>query len=138
MIHLVYLSSATHLFSKQELLDLLQKARSNNHQLNVSGMLLYKDGNFIQVLEGEAAQVRPLFETINRDPRHSGVIVLLDEEISERQFPDWSMGFRDLSDKAVQSLPGFSQFMNQADNLQRLKEDPTGCLDLLNFFRESR
>ena len=57
MFRLVYLSTANSHFSKAELTSLLQLSRSNNQRLGITGMLLYKDDNFIQILEGEKATV---------------------------------------------------------------------------------
>lgn len=54
--------------------------------------LIYKDGNFIQVLEGEEPVVRKLFEKIWRDARHKLVSIIHAGSLDERQFPDWSMG----------------------------------------------
>lgn len=55
-------------------------------------MLMYADGCFFQVIEGPAEKVELLFEKIARDDRHSGIIRVIDEEIEQRSFPDWSMG----------------------------------------------
>jgi hypothetical protein len=55
MFSIVYVSSALKPFSKTDLLTLLEKSRENNTSLGISGMLLYKDGNFMQVLEGESS-----------------------------------------------------------------------------------
>jgi hypothetical protein len=96
MLQLVYVSSATTHFSKAELLELLTKSRTKNSALGITGMLLYKDGNFMQMLEGEDDPVRQLFETIVKDPRHHNSIVLIDELAETAFFADWSMGFRDL------------------------------------------
>lgn len=112
MLQLVYVSSATELFSYSELVDLLAKSREKNARLGITGMLLYRDGNFVQVLEGEPAAVDSLYATIARDPRHTGAIVLLRQEKAAREFPEWSMGFRDLNSPEVRSLPGYSEFMN--------------------------
>ena len=60
MFHLVYASSALQPFTKPELQALLEQARQKNAKLGVTGMLLYKDGNFMQVLEGEKETVRKL------------------------------------------------------------------------------
>lgn len=49
MYQLVYLSSAVELFREEELKDLLATSRLNNEKLHVTGMLLYHEGNFIQV-----------------------------------------------------------------------------------------
>jgi hypothetical protein len=76
MFHIVYASSALQLFTKPELQTLLEKARQNNAKLNVTGMLLYKDGNFMQALEGDMEVVTKLAGTIERDLRHKGVLIL--------------------------------------------------------------
>ncbi|RQW83287.1 MAG: BLUF domain-containing protein [Methylococcus sp.] len=138
MFHLVYVSSAIKPFSKTELVELLKEARENNECLDVTGMLLYRDGNFMQVLEGEETVVRDLYARIERDPRHEGSIILLEESLKRRQFGEWSMGFRDLNDKDVHALPGFSQFMNKALVADQFRYDPTGCLSLLNLFRDGK
>ena len=57
-------------------------------------LLLYADGNVMQVLEGEKAVVLELFQTIKLDKRHSGIFVLVEQEIAARQFASWSMGFK--------------------------------------------
>ncbi len=108
MFSLVYVSSATHLLSNQDPVRLLQQSREKNVRLGVSGMLLYKDGNFIQVLEGPEKNVRDLYLTISKDHRHKGLIVLLEEKIAERRFPDWSMGFRNLRDVNLEEVPGYT------------------------------
>ena len=131
----VYVSSEAGLFDKAALLDLLNKARENNHKLGVTGMLLYKDGDFIQLLEGERATVQALYRTIAGDPRHTGATLILEEETPERIFSDWSMGFRDLSDPDVQSTPGFSQFMNSRQVADGFGEDPAASLELLRLFQ---
>ncbi len=64
MFFLVYVSSATRPFSGEDLRALLATCRKNNAELGVTGMLLYKDGNFMQVLEGDEEAVRGLYEKI--------------------------------------------------------------------------
>lgn len=132
---LVYLSAATELLSKPDLLNLLNKARQKNLSLGVTGLLLYKDGDFIQLLEGERDAVKALYQTILQDRRHRGATLILEEEAETRLFADWSMGFRDLSDPAVQATPGFSQFMNTRRVSERIEHDPSGCLTLLSLFK---
>ncbi len=93
LFRLMYVSSGVRMFNDEELAELLAVARRNNAQLGITGMLLYLDGNFLQVLEGNESDVRRLFATISRDVRHRGLIVLLSQPIETRAFPDWSMGF---------------------------------------------
>ncbi len=137
MFFIVYASSATNSFSRSELLELLTKARTTNTKLGITGMLLYKDGNFIQVLEGEEAAVRALYAKIEQDARHAGIIALLQGNEAERQFPDWSMGFRDLNDPNVLALPGFSEFLNTPLTGAELSKDLTRCQRLLWLFKKN-
>lgn len=135
MFFIIYASSATKSFSRPELLELLTKARATNTELGITGILLYKDGNFIQVLEGEEAAVRALYTKIEKDARHAGIIVLLQGNEAERQFPDWSMGFRDLSDPDVLGLPGFNEFLNTPLTGTEFSKDLTRCQRLLWIFK---
>ncbi len=69
VFHLVYVSAATHPLDKADLLQMLKEARERNQQLGVTGLLLYKDGDFTQLLEGDKATVKALFQdSIRKDP----------------------------------------------------------------------
>ncbi len=72
MIHLIYISSATRVMTEIDLLDLLHEARDRNKRQNVTGMLLFKDRSFLQVLEGEASDVDEIYGSITRDERNAG------------------------------------------------------------------
>jgi acylphosphatase len=135
--HIVYASSAAQAFSKPDLEALLEQARENNAKLGLTGMLLYKDGNFMQVLEGEKEAVSKLVETIERDPRHKGVLVLLRGTSEERLFPDWTMGFRDLTDQSAAKPPGYTDFMNTPLTGAEFSKDPNRCLRLLLLFKKN-
>lgn len=54
--------------------------RTNNERAGITGMLLYKDGNFMQLLEGEKEAVLRLHKNIIVDPRHKGFLTLLQGE----------------------------------------------------------
>lgn len=137
MLQIVYGSSAASPFSKSELIGLLTQSRAKNSRLGITGMLLYKDGNFLQVIEGDEAAVRQLFGSILQDGRHRDILVIDESTVSERQFGNWSMAFRNLADKEVSTMPGFSQFMNVGLKAGELKADPTGCWALLRLFRNN-
>jgi len=134
---LVYVSSTITPFSTSELVALLKKAHANNTALGVTGMLLYKDGNVMQVLEGEHDVVRDLYARISHDPRHRGLLTLLQGPLAQRQFPDWSMGFRDLSAADATSIPGYSEFLNTPLTAVEFSSDPTRCQKLLTTFKKS-
>lgn len=81
MFHLVYTSYSTAPFSEEELIQLLNQSRVSNKKLDITGMLVYLDNKFIQVLEGERTAVVKLYEKIAGDPRHKKVALLLGKEI---------------------------------------------------------
>ncbi len=87
------MSSAVKLLTNDELKDILVTARRNNQQNHITGILLYSDGAFMQVLEGENEAVDSTFAVIEKDSRHKSVVKLLDKSLPERNFPEWLMGF---------------------------------------------
>jgi hypothetical protein len=110
----------------------------NNAKRGVTGMLLYKEGNFMQVLEGDEREVRIVFyEKISADTRHKDIIVLLQGSVAERQFSDWAMGFRDLDSLGVQDIPGYSEFLNTPLSGHEFVADPTRSQKLLLSFKRS-
>ncbi len=137
MFHLVYISSATELFTKPALVELMEHAREKNARLGITGILLYRDGNILQTLEGEQSAVQDLFKTISRDPRHVDVLVLIREAIPDREFPDWSMAFRDLSIESEATLPGFSPFLNTPLTAEHLAQSPGKVQTLLRLFKKN-
>lgn len=130
---LVYISSATNEFAEKELRDLLKISRANNSAQQITGLLLYGGGNFFQVLEGTRASVEALFTKIMADPRHKGGIRLLTKEAPVRRFPDWSMGYKRLSDQEF-AESGFSDLLER----RRLVKFGEKRLDtLLGSFRKT-
>ena len=135
MFSLVYVSSATLPFSGEDLRALLATCRKNNTELGVTGMLLYKDGNFMQVLEGDEGTVRGLYARIEEYPRYGGEITLQQGFTEERQFPDWSMGFRDLDSPEERSTPGYSEFLNAPLTGREFSGNPFRTQKLLLTFK---
>lgn len=84
---------------------ILEASVRNNKKNNLTGMMLYADGNVMQVLEGARDAVLATFHAIERDARHRGIFVLIEQEIAARQFAAWSMGFRQLSLADLEQLP---------------------------------
>ncbi len=137
MYLLIYISSAVQLFSDQELEHLLEKSRKNNSALGVTGMLLYKGGNFMQLLEGHKETVLALAAKIECDPRHKGVIVLIKEEHPERQFDQWSMGFQKLDAAPSPEVPGYSDFLDLPLTSDQFLSSPSRSLKLLLQFKKN-
>jgi len=132
MHQLIYTSRATRTFTATELVTLLARVRAKNAAVLITGCLLHVDGAFLQVLEGDAARVQTVFETIGKDPRHASVVTLLRRDI-DRQFKDWSMGFIDGSGHAA-TMEGYRASTGFAD----LAGDPTRVAQIVSGFRAGR
>ena len=90
---LIYLSSASGDIGVGDLESILEASRRNNGSAGITGLLLFHDGCFFQALEGPEPEVMRTFDTIRRDRRHRGTIVLQSQPSSQRAFAAWSMGF---------------------------------------------
>ncbi len=102
---LCYASTTTGEMHRDDLLDLLTYARECNAADGVTGLLLFQDGHFLQVLEGDPGPVRTTFKRICGDKRHTKIVMLFEELVSERQYPDWSMGFQALDSSEFMEFP---------------------------------
>jgi len=71
---------------------ILEKSRRNNLPRGITGLLCYSNGNFVQVLEGGRGPVSALLGTLYTYNRHTGLQLLMFEEIGERYFGNWTMG----------------------------------------------
>ncbi len=90
---LMYYSTACREQTDADLLEILNVSRRDNRLRNISGLLLYGDGVFFQVLEGTEADVRALYAKIEADDRHHSILHAADREVPARSFQDWAMGY---------------------------------------------
>jgi len=110
LIRIIYASTATSPMNLADLLDLLEAARGKNLPLGITGMLVYEDGSFLQLLEGKSDAVRALFARVQADRRHTAVTKLVEEPIEAPTFADWSMGFVRAAREDLLSIPGCNDF----------------------------
>jgi Sensors of blue-light using FAD len=110
LVHLVYASRATVEFSDDMILELLALARAKNKSLGITGMLVYSESSFFQVLEGEQQAVLDLFARIKRDERHAGTVTIIHEPIAVRGFKNWSMGYSSLPRSELGRIEGMNDF----------------------------
>lgn len=89
--HILYHSRATHPFTATELTDLVTQSRPYNTYHDITGLLCYCDGHFVQLLEGPEAAVLELYAAIRQDTRHEQVQTLSDMAGPTRWFADWRM-----------------------------------------------
>jgi hypothetical protein len=136
MYALIYVSSAVRLLSEQALSELLEKSRKHNAALGITGLLLYKDGNFMQMIEGPKEAVLELLGRIEKDQRHRGVIVLFSEDQPKREFEDWSMGFKRLELDTPLEVPGYSNFMDLPLTSEEFVRNPSKTMSMLLHFKK--
>lgn len=105
---LVYLSHATPVFKgNSDLKQILVTSRENNNKVDVSGLLLYTNGLFIQLLEGNENEVTKTYNRIVKDPRHSDAVVVAKKIEENRSFESWSMGFITPTENEVNEMESF-------------------------------
>ena len=136
MFYLIYISTASGPMADDDLVALLDQSRRKNADLGITGMLVYQLGNFMQLLEGDEAVVRNLFETIKRDKRHFAVISIITGTSTDRNFDDWSMGFCNLDDSG--DLQRYEQYIRKNLVLREFQDDTRHAYDFMVMFSESR
>ena len=135
MLSIVYVSNAIAPFTDDQLNDLLAHSRTANTARGLSGLLLYKEGQFMQALEGPDEAVRERYEVIAADPRHESIRILAETPIEARQFGEWAMGFRSVNDSAIRNIPGYHSFFEGAKVETGLWDTPSRARLLLEWFR---
>lgn len=108
LAYLTYFSSATRRFSQNDLKHLLEISRRKNAPNRITGLLLYRDGHFLQYLEGPADNVKATYDRIARDLRHDSPRIVGSGQIRRRMFPEWSMGYKNLAGIRAANTEGYS------------------------------
>jgi len=136
--HLIYASVAAEPFGASQLTELLEKARVSNERRGLTGMLLHcdSDGSFFQVLEGEGAAIDQLLERLLLDKRHSHLTKIIREQIAERSFEGWTMGFSSVSPEKLRKIAGLNDFFQKGSSFTDL--DAGRAKKLLAAFTEGR
>jgi hypothetical protein len=111
--HLIYASSADSKMSDADLRVILDRARTVNSELDITGILLHTEGSYFQVLEGDAEAIDSLYAKIAHDKRHTNVVLIVREPIASRSFADWSMGFASVTSKDVAEIVGANDFFQK-------------------------
>lgn len=90
---LIYKSRASEKITQETLLKILKKAQENNERHQLSGFLIFKNNEFIQLLEGAKTDVLTIFNAIKDDSRHTDIEILLETNSKERAMAAWVMGY---------------------------------------------
>ncbi|MFL1013035.1 BLUF domain-containing protein [Flavisericum labens] len=112
-----YISDSIKHESIDKLKSLYQKASVNNKKQNITGVLIYKNSNFLQVLEGEASSVDQTFNKIQEDKRHRNIFKVISTQIEQRIFEDYNFGFTIVDNKqALNDLYQYLEWLREADS----------------------
>lgn len=141
LVRLVYLSTAADSIDLARLNAILARARRNNVENRITGLLMFHEGRFMQILEGRAEDVERTFSRISANPLHSDIVRLQDDEIEERCFSQWTMGFvgvNALETEGKDSLIELSSLCEKMDAREMVQSDEVAALieTFLLTFRE--
>nr|WP_164736532.1 BLUF domain-containing protein [Pararhodobacter zhoushanensis] len=93
MHHIAYVSRSLAPLDALMLDDILDASVRNNERDGITGVLMYHDQLFFQVLEGGRQVVELCYERIKNDLRHSGVSLIWSHVVKARVFAEWAMGY---------------------------------------------
>lgn len=136
MIQVTYVSQTREPMGAEQLLDLLMQCRENNEQNDITGMLLYGNGTFLQVLEGDDGVVDALVAEILDDPRHANIEVLDRKSVEQRDYAEWSMGFDLVSNEGLREIEGLRDFGAAKFNFDFLVGNGPVVQSLVEHYRE--
>lgn len=130
LFQLVY---ASHLCTDESVLPSIHSHAVRNDTAHVlSGMLLYANGRFLQVIEGERKDVLQTFSYIKQDERHDQLHVLSEKDIAEKTFTHWNMGFKHLQKDDLLAHPEFAAYLTSP--FEQMKANPGTALAMLKAY----
>jgi class 3 adenylate cyclase len=92
MKRLTYISKASEQLTLAEIEQIGEISTRNNQRDEITGVLLYLNGFFFQIIEGKEKTLDDLYTKILVDNRHTDILCLKTEyHITERHFPNWAM-----------------------------------------------
>lgn len=125
LYELVYTSVAGQGLSETELMVMLEHARIKNKRLGLTGMLVYDTREIMQLIEGEEADVKELYRTIQLDQRHTLVEIFYEGSIENRSFSNWSMAFKMLDEDEKEAvMVGYEKLDHTRSPINLIKEGP--------------
>jgi len=135
MICMVYISSAKLGLTDGEIINIVEDARINNEKSEVTGLLLFNSGNFMQLVEGHEPTIEALYEKIRQDNRHTEVKLLLKESITHRNFSAWTMGFKNIEKLKKINPEILNSFLEDDLDFSIYQQNPYRALQFLETFK---
>ncbi len=134
LIHVIYVSTATKKIVDKDLESILESSVRHNNKNEVTGLLLFAGNRFMQVLEGQEVAINETMARIEKDSRHSDLVVLERTAIASRSFEKWSMGFHRLNSIEISSKPGFAELLEADFDATKLGAKKGLALRMLKEF----
>lgn len=88
-----YVSTAVRDLQEAEVVKILEETEIRNNNHGVNGLLIYSNGNFFEVIEGEENKIKDLFKIIKEDPRHKNIIMIFEKEVDKPLLKDKEANF---------------------------------------------
>jgi len=134
LYYLVYTSHQRFPLKRHDLRQILDQASHFNQLHQVTGMLIYRNGSFIQVLEGPRDRIQQLYSNISADIRHHQIQLVIQDQAERRYFADWSMGFCDLASDSDRELTAYTTFLREGLCAEQRPDTPSIPASLLTMF----
>lgn len=135
MYYLIYSSKESESTTELELKQIMEQSEKNNKRQNITGLLIYFHGTFIQMLEGTEKDVLETFGRIENDPRHEQIIKLFSGETDKRHFPNWKMALQVVDEETFKKIESYESLSEGDLFLQHMTDDNMG-LKMLRYFYE--
>lgn len=138
VFQIVYLSHATEELLKkpmEHIDDIIDEAKASNEERNITGLLLYRNGLFMQLLEGTKEDVLYTLGKVATDKRHGNILTILKQFGEARLFDTWSMTLRKLNDQDVVDIENILSWktIQEASEMQ-IQIPNKNIMELLRHF----
>ena len=130
----VYLSDAKYGLGTKDIEAILASSRRKNVTNDLTGLLIYSDGVFIQVLEGTSTAVESTFTMILDDVRHNNLEILANLEAQDRIFAKWDMAYIESTPELLGQQAGIKGVLGRPELLSLLSQDKSCITGFLRKF----
>jgi Sensors of blue-light using FAD len=120
---IIYSSEAATPMQTDDLQELLDRSRRSNAAKGITGALIYAEGSFLQILEGDKVQLQELMVKIRRDVRHETVSVLRESEVPVAIFGSWKMAYVSATPKQIAEWTGVIAANDTAESVSETTEE---------------
>lgn len=127
---IIYSSASSTPMQLDDLEDILEQAQANNPAQRITGALVYADGFFLQILEGEKTRVEDLMQIIAKDLRHEHLRVLYAGHVWAPAFSDWSMAYVSATPEQVARWAGLSGTTELPEVWEDIRHNPEKAAQL--------